>query len=206
MPSALIHLKAGKYAAETLYKNKGKTPDICYYVGNVAPDSVSRPRELKDKMHLRIYPHNERVDHLAEMAHNVGGDEYRLGALLHLWADLCWDEGPQSEHHNTYVGEDWFHDYRNEISLASSYIYHSEPWGKPMWQNMLASNLERDCVSLDAYTADDIRGYLERNGKWHDENVIGPSPAFPPEAVEKFCRECVDSFLKFYEKEGKQNA
>lgn len=200
MPSALIHLKTGIIAAETLFC--GRTPDISYFVGNVSPDSVSRPRELKDRMHLRIYGHDERLAKLAGMARAVGDDEYRLGALLHLYADLCWDEGPQTEHHLRYSGEDWFHDYRNEISLASSFIYHNEPWGKKLWRDMLASDIGSYCTSLQGYTADDIRGYLERNGKWHDDNVIGPSPEFPPEAVNGFCRSCAQSFITFFKKEN----
>lgn len=192
MPSALIHLLTGR--------NFKRDAGIPFFVGNVAPDCVSE-REIKDHTHLR--DRTDRQAALTELRDSMDlDDEYQLGALLHLYTDMLWDSGPQKAYKDAYPevsGNDWFKPYRYEISLASSYLFHNTEWGEPLWREML------DCPaktfdSLSDFPADAVRGYLTRNYKWHYENDIGPSPAFPPETVERFCRDAAESFAEFLKK------
>ena len=95
-----------------------------------------------------------------------------------------------------YVGDNWFPDYRREISLASCYMYHHFDWAPALWDEMLACP-EEYYSSLDDYPAKSIRGYLEYNHMWMDTHDEGPSPAFPPDTVEDFCRQAAESFCRF---------
>ena len=189
MPSALIHLLTGRN-----FKKDGSIP---YFIGNVAPDCVSE-RTIKDHTHLR--DRSDRHQAIADLRDSMDlTDEYQLGALLHLYADMCWDEGPQKGYKDAYPevsGNDWFKPYRYEISLASAHIFHRSEWGEPLWREMLECPDER-FDSLSDFPCESVRGYLTRNYKWHFENDIGPSPAFPPDVVERFCRETAESFTEF---------
>ncbi|MBQ4055155.1 MAG: hypothetical protein IJD17_05530 [Clostridia bacterium] len=188
MPSALIHLLTGRY-----FKPDGSIP---YFIGTVAPDCVGE-REIKDHTHLR--DRSDRHEAIVELRDSFDlCDGYQLGALLHLYTDMLWDEGLQKEYKDAYPEPDnaWFRPYRNEISLASAHIFHRSDWGEPLWREMLECPNER-FDSLADFPAEAIRGYLTRNYKWHYENDVGPSPAFPPEVVEDFCRDCAAGFAEF---------
>lgn len=188
MPSALIHLLTGRY-----FKPDGSIP---FFVGTVAPDCVGE-REIKDHTHLR--DRSDRHEAIVELKNSMDlNDDYQLGALLHLYTDMLWDEGLQKEYKDSYPEPDnaWFRPYRNEISLASSYIFHRSDWGEPLWREML------ECPGslfdgLEDFPAESVRGYLTRNYKWHYENDVGPSPAFPPETVDGFCHDAAQSFTQF---------
>ena len=183
-----MHLLTGRY-----FRSDGSIP---FFVGTVAPDCVGE-RELKDRTHLR--DRNDRHEAIIELKNGMDlCDDYQLGALLHLYTDMLWDEGPQKAYKDSYPEPDnaWFRPYRNEISLASSYIFHRSDWGEQLWRDMLECPDEH-FDSLADFPAEAIRGYLTRNFKWHYENDVGPSAVYTPEAVDEFCRGAAKSFLQF---------
>lgn len=189
MPSALIHVYTGK-----LFKDD---PSVPFYIGTLAPDCI-KEREQKDLLHLRLSDDRERD--LAELARKLDlSDQFQLGALLHLYTDWLWDEGPQTDHKNSYTGETWFPDYRQEINLASCYMFHHFDWAPDLWDAMDACP-DALISSLDDYPVEKIRAYLAHNHGWLVEHDVGPSPAFPPDAVERFCIDAAESFGAFISK------
>ena len=191
MPSALIHVYAGKLWAPGA--------GVSFFIGTLAPDCI-RERADKDRLHLRLS--NDRRGDLAKLLKLWGtDDQFRLGALMHLYTDYLWDNGPMEAHKNSYRGDTWFADYRSEISLASCYMYHRFDWAPPLWNEMDACP-EEAYSSLEDYPAKKIKGYLDYNHMWLDTHDVGPSPAFPPELVEEFCRTAAESFEKFIKEEA----
>lgn len=188
MPSALIHLLTGR--------NYKIDVGIPFFVGTVAPDCVSE-RVIKDHTHLRDSA--DRHSDIVSLRDSLDlNDEYQLGALLHLFTDMLWDEGPQKNYKESYPepGNEWFKPYRYEISLASSFLFHRTNWGEPLWRDMLECPNEK-IDALSDFPPEAIRGYLTRNYKWHRENDIGPSLSFPPDLVQAFCRMTAEKFIEF---------
>ena len=186
MPSALIHVLTGKnYLADA---------GVPFFVGTLAPDCI-HGREEKDRLHLRLSA--DRENDLMRLAGDWGtGDPFRLGALLHLYTDYLWDEGPQTAHKNAYIGETWFTDYRKEISLASCHMFHRFDWAPALWEQMLACPRET-ISSLADYPPEKIMDYIEYNRNWLRDHDTGSSPAFPPEMIDVFCRDAARSFEAF---------
>ncbi len=186
MPSALIHVYSGR-----IFDPDAGVP---FYIGTLAPDCV-KERAEKDRLHLRIC--DDRPGGLANLLKVWGrSDPFRLGALMHLYTDLLWDNGPMEEHKKNYRGDAWFLDYRHEISLASSYMFHRFDWAPGLWEQ-IALCPESAYSSLSDYPPKKIKGYLDYNKMWLETHEEGPSPAFPPDYVEEFCREAARSFREF---------
>jgi len=186
MPSALIHLVTGKKFL----------PDAgaAFLVGTLAPDCI-KERQEKDLLHFRL-SEDRRADLLSLLKRYGTKDEFLLGVILHLYTDLCWDEGPQTKHKNSYTGETWFKDYRQEINLASCYIYHNCQGSKEMWEKIMDCP-ESSYASAPEYPPEKIRAYLEHSYEYISTHEIGPSAAFPPNEVELFCARCAAEFAEW---------
>ena len=187
MPCAMMHLMCAK--------NYNNTSDTAFYIGSVAPDCIS-DRYEKDKNHLRDQKENREVK-LIETAKRLDTcDPYILGVILHLFTDMKWDNGRMKEHRDNYTGESWFHDYRFQISLISSYMFHHNDWAPGLWDEMCA--IDASVYSkLPDLAPDRIHEYLKRNRIWHIQNDIGPSEAFPCDIVDSFCRETANEFREW---------
>lgn len=111
----MIHLLcAADYAPEM---------DPVFCVGCIAPDCID-VREFKDHTHFRDIPTAARPAALRDFARGLDlSDPFLLGTVFHLFADYTWDVGPQKMHRDSYTGEDWFHDYRREITLGRDARY-----------------------------------------------------------------------------------
>ena len=186
MPSALIHVYTGR-----IYSPGSGIP---FYIGTLAPDCISS-REEKDLLHLRLS--KDRPGDLLKLKRAWGTeDEFRVGALLHLFTDYLWDNGPMEMHKRSYTGNTWFTDYRWEINLASCYMYRQFDWAPDLWVDMCEYPAE-GYSSLKDYPPDKIKSFIEHNRYKLETQDIGPSPAFPPDLVEKFCRDAAKSFGNF---------
>lgn len=184
MPCAMMHLVCAK-----LYDNNA---DIAFYIGNEAPDCMDI-REIKDKSHFRIYT-DDREQRLTEFARTLDlNDPYELGVLLHLYVDMLWDRGPMAEHRKSYKGDDWFHDYRWQIRLIGTHIYKTVEWSKDIWVDMCKAD-ERKYSSLELFPSEKIKSYLVFNRDRDRSKETTPSPDFPPELVDRFCKDAVESF------------
>lgn len=185
MPCAMMHLQCAR-----LYDENA---DISFFIGNLSPDCVDI-RDFKDKNHLRIYKGKDREDKLLELAHTLDITKpYEFGVVLHLFTDMCWDDGPMAEHKRNYKGDNWFLDYRQEIRYISKYMYKTEEWAPKLWQEIDNAPVEV-YSSIDYYPADKIKGYISHNVKIHPEPQAIPSEAFPNALVYAFCKETVERF------------
>ena len=194
MPATMMHL----YAAKLLWQNATDE----FFLGNIFPDAIDNDRPFKDKMHFRDLPEEKRLPALTRFAR----EKLRLerdadfGVLFHLYLDQMWDEGPQKRHREAYRGENWFRDYRREISEAGSYLARTEKWAFPLWARLL--HPEKEMIRNDIGLKDaDIYKFLEYNVHWHTTEKIGPSRAFPPKEVEKFTRASILRFCRYMETE-----
>jgi len=186
MPSLMIHLL-------TAYKYS-QNMSISFKIGNVAPD-VTEGKEAKDKTHFR-----DRIDDrlycLTEYAKSKNiKDEYVLGTLLHLYTDFLWDEEailPYKEK----KGEDWFLPYRSETSKASSFICHTYPWGKSVWEEMFEA-FDDPSLYFEGEDMKRLGEFVKKNGTWHLQNDIGPSEVYTPDCVEHFCESTAKKFKKW---------
>jgi len=175
----MIHL----HAAHLLRKGRG----ALFCLGAVAPDAIEDWR-VKDHTHLRDTP--DRAGALADIARHIDSrDDFAEGVLLHMYADWRWDAGQLERYWDSLGGRpddgDWVPAYRREISLASAWIYHHSPWARPLWEELLAIPQDQ-YASLPGMDKTDIRAYLTRNFRWHEEHD-GPSSAFyPPEEAKAF--------------------
>ena len=188
MPSTMIHLlTAYKYNPEA---------STAFWIGNIIPDSVRDWKE-KDKTHFRDRP--DRFNALEEMAHSLNlEDELSEGILLHLFLDYLWDSSPMHNYIKNFTGDSWFIAYRQEIALAGAWLYHHVNWSKRVWDEMISfptSGYEK----APSISKENVPDFIARNSKWHYENNIGPSPAFPPDFVEEFTDKAVIEFKKWIE-------
>jgi len=146
-----------------------------FMVGSIAPDCVGE-RTLKDHTHLR--DRQDRLDALRQLARSLDcKNDFNLGLLLHLYLDYRWDSGPQHQYISQYQGPDWFPEYRREIALASAWAFHHLDWSEKIWQSMAALPEAQYDLNAD-FPKEAIARLIQRNHNWHQENPIGPSPAF----------------------------
>jgi len=186
MPSALIHLHAGRIL-------KPKAPAE-FFTGTLAPDCI-KSREEKDLLHLRLSDDRER-DLLKLASEWDMDDPFQLGAMLHLYTDWLWDEGPQTDHKRAYTGNSWFPDYRHEINLASCHMYHHRAWAPDMFEAMISC--DNDLLrALPDYPPEKIKPYIEYTEAWVSTHDTEPSSFFPPRLIDSFCRETAERFSDF---------
>ena len=120
-------------------------------------------------------------------------DDFSQGILLHLYLDYWWDFYALRSYIENFKDNNWFQPYRNEIGLASAWLFHHTDWGTKVWDEMT------ECP-MSAYenghgiVKQDVANFINRNNKWHIENDIGPSTAFTPDYVEEFTSKVAINF------------
>jgi len=186
MPGSMIHLIGAKKV-----KPNG---NALYFLGNIAPDAVDDRRD-KDITHFRDL--NDRGPALISLAKETMGD-FAEGVLLHLYFDWRWDATILQKFIDNFGG-DWFLPYRNELSLAGSYAFHHYEWAKQLWNDMDLISIGDQGVTPRA-SAEDVKNFISRNNKWNNENILGPSAAFPPDLIDDFTTQIADEFLKWKSK------
>ena len=187
MPSCMIHL----HTAHLLRNGRG----ALFCAGAVAPDAIDDWR-AKDVTHLRDVP--DRLARLAAIAQETDSrDDFAEGVLLHLYADWRWDKDQLERYWATLGGRPpgggWVLSYRNEISLASAWIYHHSPWARTLWEELLALPVEQ-YGPLPGMEKSDVRAYLTRNYKWHEGHPGPPSAFYSPQEVEEFVIGTVEGY------------
>jgi hypothetical protein len=183
MPDSMTHLIVARKI-----NPEGST---VFFLGNLTPDAVVEWPD-KDIVHLRDL--DDREPTLIALAKETTGD-FAEGILLHLYVDWVWDETIRQEHRNK-IADDWFTIYRNELSLAGCFSFHNNEWAKQLWHDMDALDVCEYGITPRA-TTDDVKEYISRNNKWHNETNIGPSPAFPPEIIEEFALKIAKEYPKW---------
>ncbi|MDR3310335.1 MAG: hypothetical protein LBS90_03165 [Oscillospiraceae bacterium] len=119
MPGQSIH-----FAVAHEYMPGG---DGLFYFGNIAPDYID-VRAVKDIIHLRVAP--DRPGALTALRGTLEpGNLFELGWLLHLFADMCWDNTAYADFAARHGGEDgWFENYRGELGKLSRTLFGTLPW------------------------------------------------------------------------------
>lgn len=190
MSSAMVHLSCAK-----AYDPKACT---LFYSGNIAPDLLGT-REAKDKTHFRDIPSDLRQDALMRFAQTLElSDPFQKGVLLHLFLDLHWDRVGYEPYRLALEGEEgWFLQYRQEIFLASAYLYHNTPWAKELFFEMNRTFLPvRNSVC--GITRDGLQAFVA--GTWYRllNAVRAESAAFPPAFVADFVTHVTGEFVKTF--------
>lgn len=191
MPSLMVHLEAAKLVHSEAPLN--------FYIGNVAPDCI-RVWEQKERLHLR--DREDRGAALAELYERLDmSDPFQEGVTLHLFVDRLWDEGPRELHRERFnagfdAGSSWIDSYRREIGKISGVMFREKPWAKPLWDEMEKAEPATYDI-LPEYSGADIRGLLERNGRWHREFTGTQSEIYPNRYAEEFVLSAVSSYKEW---------
>jgi hypothetical protein len=189
MPATMMHLLAG----HALRPNGSDS----FFLGCILPDCVDAHRELKDRLHFRDVPSEERIPSLIRFGHALDlKRDFDLGVLLHFYLDYLWDNGPQSAHRRAYEGEDWFRDYRKELKMAGSRTAQRSPWNREVWLRLASAEPSQYENSLGLPEAE-IRTFLEFNSHWHVETALEESAFFTDAVVENFIRRAIRAFREF---------
>ena len=124
-------------------------------------------------------------------------DPLEKGVLLHLFLDLHWDKAGYEAYRHLHGEEPgWFVNYRQEIFLASAYLYHHTPWAKELFFAMNRTFLPTEKTYPCGITRDGAQAFV--SGTWYRllngrEAVSG---AFPPDFVEAFAKDVAEKFRK----------
>ena len=181
MPGSMIHL--------ILAKKVNPEGSVSYFVGNIAPDAI-KDRHDADATHFRDL--KDRQPALISFAKEAIND-FTEGILLHLYFDWKWDTIIRQKYINM-VGDEWFATYRNELGFAGSYAFHHTDWAKQLWHDM--DSLDVSCYGTTPRTsADDVKIHVNRNNKWHNDNITEPSQAFPPELIDSFTTQIAKEYI-----------
>ena len=169
MPSMMIHLLAA-------YKVKPDAPAE-WWVGNVSPDAPPMTHAEKDISHLRNLSNADRELKLREMADALQpSDFYNEGKLLHLYLDYYWDIEAIRNFYIHDTSADHFIHYRNEIAVASKWLFHTKAWSGKVWQMMLDMPDKTD----------DEEAFITRNYNWHSQDDFSEPTFFTPDYIEDF--------------------
>ncbi|MDR1765443.1 MAG: hypothetical protein LBR77_05025 [Lachnospiraceae bacterium] len=183
MPGSMVHLLVARLARPQA--------GALFWLGNIAPDAVGERAE-KDESHFRNMADREAP--MRELERSVSG-EFGEGVLLHMFVDWKWDLSMRDAYIER-MGDDWFADYRNQVSMAGSFIYHRAWWAEGVWEAMEAVPLGDYGVTPFAAPGD-VRAFLVSNHHWHRERNTGPSQAFPPDVVSEFARRTAHEFMEW---------
>ena len=58
-----------------------------------------------------------------------------------------------------------------------------------------------DALDKDSYgttpgaSADEVKNFVSRNNRWHNENITEPSLAFPPDMIERFTTQIANEYI-----------
>ena len=189
MPATMMHL----YAAHLL----DPAGSDSYFLGAILPDCVDAYREIKDKLHFRDVPPEERLQSLIRFGKGLDlKRDFDFGALCHFYLDYLWDNGPQAAHRKSHGPENWFPDYRKELSRAGSRTAQRMPWSKELWSRLHKPEpaLYENTMNLPE---EEIHKFLEFNFHWHTEEALPESEVFTDEVVDHFTRRAVTAFTAF---------
>jgi len=185
MPGSMIHL----HMAHKI-NSQGST---LFYIGNLAPDAVTNWKE-KDITHFRNLP--DRSEALAALARQTSSsDDFAEGILLHLYMDWRWDILARDEFIKTIDG-DWFPKYREELSLAGGYAFHHTDWAKDLWEQMDLFHVS-EYGEIPGATTEELKDFISRNNKWHNDNNTESSTAFTPEYIDEFISRIADEYTQW---------
>lgn len=166
--------------------------DTLLFVGSLAPDCIDI-RSIKDHTHFR--DRTDREAALDELKSKTNfSDPFEEGILLHLFADLLWDRYAKRKYPECFGGDpDQFREYRRQIGLAGSHLYHSLPRYADVWEKM--SRISPSEYSGSAlFPSDKIHEYILTNKAWHEKPDPGESTFFPADFVKKFIEETVADY------------
>jgi hypothetical protein len=190
MSSAMVHLSCAKE-----YDFNGST---LFYTGNIAPDLLST-REAKDVTHFRNIPPERRMDALLHFAETLCPDDpFHKGILMHLFLDLHWDREGYEPYRRAHDREEgWFYRYRQEIFLASAYLYHHTPWAKELFLEMNRTFLPAK-ESVCGITREGLQAFVA--GTWYRllNGTRAESVAFSPCFVKEFVTFTKGEFVKTF--------
>ncbi len=162
---------------------------IVYFVGNLAPDCADI-RARKDHTHFRDRP--DRWAALGALRRRTEPeDAYGQGILMHLYLDCVWDELVSESFRRLGVAA-----YRREISRASVYMYHHEPWIAALWERMEACPMA-EYATREEFPAGQVRDYVAENRRWHMRTKGPPSDVYPPAFCEEFIVKTAADFPKW---------
>lgn len=190
MPSTMIHLL-------TAYEVKKEAPDL-FWVGNFAPDYIN-DRYEKDKVHFRNCVN--RISVLNEFKTKINiNNPFEEGWLLHLFVDNFWDEEVISKfkenHKKDNDTSEWFLKYRNETSIASFSLFHSLPWSKKIWNQILKADLSKIHSSLPI-NEEDISLFIKRVYKRHCESENTSSSLYTEDMITSFAKITAKRYLSW---------
>lgn len=189
MPATMMHLYAAK-----VFRPDGSDS---YFLGSILPDCVDAHRELKDRLHFRDIPGDERLPALVSFGKSLDlKRDFNLGVLYHFYLDYLWDFGPQSDHRKEHGEENWFVDYRKELSRAGNSVSHRFPWSKELWERLRAPEKELYENTLDL-PEDEIREFLAYNYRFHVEEQLPKGEFFTDHLVDTFIHRSAEKFGEF---------
>ena len=189
MPATMMHL----YAAKTLIPDGSDA----FFLGSILPDCVDGDRELKDRLHFRDIPKEDRLQSLVRFGNRLSLEkDFDFGVLFHFYLDYLWDNGPQSAHRKMHGPENWFRDYRIELSRAGSRAAQRAPWNREVWERL--HHPEKSLYeSILPLPEEDIHSFLEFNFHWHTEEALPESEIFTDDLVESFLQRGCKAYLVF---------
>ena len=191
MSSAMVHLSCAK-------KVDANAP-VLFYTGNIAPDMIGA-REEKDRTHFRGI--SDRFGALHRFAEGLDlSDPFSRGVLLHLFLDLHWDREGYDVYGAAHASDPgWFFQYRREIFLAGSYLYHHDPDAPALFLEMSRTflPLEPQTPFPCGITRDGLQSFVSRT--WYPmlNAREAYSEAFPPDFVEQFTDFVAAEFQKTF--------
>lgn len=189
MPATMMHL----CAAKTLYPEGSDA----FYLGSILPDCVDGNRELKDRLHFRDIPKEERLQSLVTFGQKLDlKKDFDFGVLLHFYLDYLWDNGPQKAHRKMHGEDNWFRDYRRELSRAGSRVAQRMPWNKEVWERLHHPDKSL-YESVLLLPEEDIRTFLDFNYHWHTEEALPESEIFTDALVDSFLKRSLVAFTAF---------
>ena len=189
MPATMMHL----YAAHMLNPEGSDS----YFLGSILPDCVDAHRELKDRLHFRDVPPEERLPALVRFGKGLDlARDFDFGVLCHFYLDYLWDNGPQKAHRKMHGEENWFVDYRKELSRAGSRTAQRMPWSKEMWMRLQnpTPDLYENSMNLPE---DEIHSFMAFNVRWHTEEALPESEYFTDALVDSFIARACTAFAAF---------
>ena len=185
MPGSMIHL--------LLAHKINPKGSVLFYIGNLAPDSVTNWKE-KDITHFRNL--TDRSESLTSLAVQTSpSDDFNEGVMLHLYMDWRWDIEVRDEFIKK-VDSDWFTKYREELSLAGGYAFHHTNWARDLWNQM--DNFDAAKYgAIPGATTEELKDFISRNNKWHNDNNTHHSTAFTPDFICEFINRLADEYTQW---------
>lgn len=115
-------------------------------------------------------------------------DAFAEGWLFHFFSDVCWEEDILQAFIAGKNPGEWFPPYREQIGLASNWLYHNVDWAHEVWEKIINAPLA--VANIDHSPAIEKMD-LFRSGvlKKHQENNTAMSEAFPLELLTQYAKE-----------------